>query len=323
MAVLLSLPDLLQTSNMATTNSSRQYLRAMKIKANVQLSLLLIMFVCIIFSCNRQKPEARLLQAGIPAMAATNAKLIEEQLIKSKATKKKIYLTFDDGPNKGTGNVLRTVKEEKIPASFFVVGKHVFDSPAQGETFRELKADSSVELCNHSYTHALNHYTKFYQHPSAVIKDFQRSEAALSLNSKVARMPGRNAWRIDSIDHTDIKTSKAAIDSVYNAGFAVMGWDVEWMFDHKTLDLVTDTDQLLRQIQNMLEASATKTPGHLVLLAHDQAFQKKADVEKLHFLIHELKKNPAYELELASNYPGVKKEKPVTSVMNPVPVLKK
>ncbi len=308
---------------MTTTDSTRQHLQIRKIKATVQLSLLLALFVCFILSCQHQNAESGLLYTGVRAMVAKNATLIESQLIKNKASKKKIYLTFDDGPNKGTGNVLRAVNDEKVPASFFIVGKHVFDSPAQGKTFRELKADSTIELCNHSYSHAHNHYTKFYRHPADVIKDFKRNEATLTLTSKVTRMPGRNAWRIDSNNHTDIKASKAAIDSVYNAGFAVMGWDVEWMFDHKTLDLATDTDQLLRQIKNMLEASETKTPGHLVLLAHDQAFQKAADVEKLHFLIRELKKNPVYELELASNYPGVKNEKPVTSVVNRATGLKK
>jgi hypothetical protein len=86
-----------------------------------------------------------------------------------------------------------------------------------------------------------------------------------------------------------------------------MGWDVEWMFDHKTLSLTKDPDLLLRQIQNMLEANKTKTSGHLVLLAHDQSFQSEAAVEQLHYLFHRLKENPEYELELAHNYPGISK----------------
>lgn len=308
---------------MATKKEQSLSLQKAKGMITKRFGVVLLFIICFMASCNQQKQDAGLMSSEISTLTAKNARLIKEQLIKSKTTKKKIYLTFDDGPNKGTGNVLKTVKEENVPASFFIVGKHVFDSPAQGATFRELKADSSIELCNHSYTHALNHYTKFYQQPAAVIKDFQRNEAALSLSSKVARMPGRNAWRIDTVNHTDIKASKAAIDSVSNAGFAVMGWDVEWMFDHKTLDLAIDTAQLIRQIKNMLDASATKTPGHLVLLAHDQAFQKETDVLKLHWLIHQLKTDPEFELELASNYPGVRKQKPIRSVVNPERKLKK
>ena len=117
-------------------------------------------------------------------------------------------------------------------------------------------------------------------------------------------MPGRNAWRIDSIDHTDITESKAAIDSLHAAGYAIMGWDIEWTFNHKTLAPDADTALLLRRIYNMLEADKTKTPGHLVLLAHDQAYQQAAYVENLRYVVQQLKNNPEYELVLASKYPG-------------------
>jgi peptidoglycan/xylan/chitin deacetylase (PgdA/CDA1 family) len=204
-------------------------------------------------------------------------------------------------------NVLNTVKEDSVPVSFFIVGKHIFDSPEQTATWQQLQADSAIELCNHSYTHALNHYTKFYSHPAAVVKDIEHNQEKLGFKTDVVRMPGRNAWRIGTINRTDIKESKAAIDSVSDAGFDIMGWDVEWMFDHKTLSLVTDTALLLRQIENKLATGKTRTPGHLVLLAHDQSFNSEWAIEQLHYVFRQLKNNPEYELLLAGNYPGIKK----------------
>ncbi|MBL7732848.1 MAG: polysaccharide deacetylase family protein [Chitinophagaceae bacterium] len=227
--------------------------------------------------------------------------------IKKKATaKKKIYLTFDDGPNKGTLNVLNAVKEEQVAVSFFIVGKHVFDSPAQQAVWEQLKADSAIELCNHSYTHALNRYTKFYNDPAGVVADFRKSDEKLDFNNHVVRMPGRNAWRIDSIRVTDIKESRAAIDSVHKAGFDIMGWDIEWSFDHKTFAPDTATGIILRRIRNMLDAGTTRTPGHLVLLAHDQAFQKEEYVQQLLDFLKELKGNEDYEFIMAGKYPGVR-----------------
>ena len=259
-------------------------------------------------SCTQKQKETKE-EKTVPdsTIIKQQQKRIADSLAKLVIQKKKIYLTFDDGPNDGTMNVLNAVKEDSIPVSFFVVGKHVFDSPQQSAIWKELQADSAIELCNHSYTHALNHYSKYYQHPGAVVKDIERNQDSLDFDSRVVRMPGRNAWRIDLINRTDIKESKVAIDAVHNAGFAVMGWDVEWMFDHKTLSLITDTELLLRRIENMLEAEKTKTPGHLVLLAHDQAFQTHESVVQLHYLFQHLKNNPEYELVLAGNYPGVKK----------------
>lgn len=274
---------------------------------------LILLIALPVFSCNQPDKEVKKEQLSVDSTA------IRQQLqhiadsaakVKTAVRRKKIYLTFDDGPNKGTMNVLNAVKEDSIPVSFFIVGKHTKDTPEQQETWQQLKADSAIELCNHSYTHALNHYTKYYEHPADVVKDIESNKEQLGFDNNVVRMPGRNAWRIDSINHTDIKESKVAIDSVHTAGFAIMGWDVEWMFDHKSLDLAMNTDLLLRQVQNMLDAGKTKTKDHLVLLAHDQAFQSEAAVEQLHYLFRQLKANPDYELVLVKNYPGIKKEFP-------------
>ncbi len=270
--------------------------------------LLPVTFIIIILSAceNRkwQKPEYPVAVVDSAAIQQKE-KQRQDSLQKISIAKKKIYLTFDDGPNKGTRNVLQAVKEENIPASFFIVGEHVFDSPKQTQTWELLKVDSTIELCNHSYTHAHNRYTSFYNKPSMVVADFQRSQQALQFSNTIARMPGRNAWRIDTIDHTDIYESSAAIDSLHAAGFNIMGWDIEWMFDHKTLAPDTAIDLMLRRIENMLEAEKTKTPGHLVLLAHDQAFQTEEAIQLLHLVLKSLKNNPEYELVLASRYPGV------------------
>ena len=275
------------------------------------LSFLLL----LITSCTQNKNDLT------PAKAITQnifekTKLNTASLAKPAKPKKKIYLTFDDGPNKGTMKVLQTVKEENIPVSFFIVGQHVFDSPTQTAAWQDMKKDTSIELCNHSYTHASGRYSKFYEDSTLVIKDFEKSANSLSFTNNVTRMPGRNAWRIDSINHTDIKASEKTIDAVHRAGFAVMGWDIEWTFDHKTFAPDENTELLLRKMQNMLDASTTKTPGHLVLLAHDQAFQNEEDIEKLQQFFRQLKNNPQYEFVLASNYPGVKIEKEITSSVN-------
>ncbi len=270
--------------------------------AFIFFSLLLLCFT----SCKEAKKEIKKEPPVTDSMEIKRKQLQPKDTVAKVVTpKKKIYLTFDDGPNEGTMHVLDAVEEDSVPVSFFIVGKHVFDSPAQALIWQQLKADSTIELCNHSYTHALNHYTKYYKNPAGVVKDIERNKEKLGFHTNITRMPGRNAWRIGSIRLTDIKESIAAIDSVHKAGFDIMGWDVEWMFDHKTLALVTDTAQLLRQIENKLASGKTRTPGHLVLLAHDQSFNSESAVEKLHYVFRQLKNNPEYELVLAETYPGV------------------
>lgn len=222
-----------------------------------------------------------------------------------KKKKKKIYLTFDDGPNKGTRNVLDIVKDENVPVTFFIVGEHVFASLNQQTTWDSLQIAKQIEICNHSYTHAWhNKFEKFYESPDSVVADFQRAHDSLDLKNNIVRTPGRNTWRIDSLQFTDLKKSKAAVDSLQKAGFIVMGWDLEWHYDHKELTVKNSADDLLKQIDSVFSHKRTRSPEHLVLLAHDQVYGKSKDSAELRQFIQKLKLKEEYELSIATNYPG-------------------
>jgi peptidoglycan-N-acetylglucosamine deacetylase len=278
--------------------------------ANTQyfLSLFIVFFI---LACREREASheseirrRKSVKAETPdSTAIRNASSIDT-LVKAAHYKMKVYLTFDDGPNAGTMNVLDAVIAEEVPASFFLVAKHVYDSREQFHTWEKLRTTAGIELCNHSYSHAGNKYSRFYQHPQMVISDFIRSNDSLQFQNKVARMPGRNAWRIDSMQHTDVKASREAIDSVHLAGFNIMGWDMEWNFDHTTFVPDADTTLFFRRMENLLRDSATRTPGHLVILAHDQAFRTEEDIKLLRAVLARLKNHPDFELVLASKYPG-------------------
>lgn len=83
-----------------------------------------------------------------------------------------------------------------------------------------------------------------------------------------------------------------------------MGWDLEWHFDHTDLAVKNSADDLLRQIDSVFNNKKTRSPEHLVLLAHDQAYQKPKDSTELRLLIQKLKLKDDYELSIASSYPG-------------------
>ncbi len=226
-----------------------------------------------------------------------------------KKKKKKIYLTFDDGPNKGTRKVLGIVQQEQVPVTFFLIGEHVFASTSQRATWDSLRVDSSIELCNHSHTHAWhNRYNKFYEEPDSVVNDFKRCRDSLELTNTITRTPGRNIWRVDTLSYTDLKKSAAAADSLQQAGFTIIGWDLEWHYDHKSFTLKNKSDELLMQIDSLFAGNKTRIPEHLVILAHDQVYDDSNDSAELHQLIKKLKARDEYELLVTSRYPGVKPE---------------
>jgi peptidoglycan-N-acetylglucosamine deacetylase len=230
--------------------------------------------------------------------------------VKTTKAKKKIYLTFDDGPNRGTRNVLDIVQQENIPVTFFIVGEHVYASPAQQQVWDSLRATPNVEIANHSYTHAHNRYDHFYQEPGTVVKDMERTRDSLLPGTNIVRAPGRNSWRIDTLHFTDIKKSKAAMDSLQQAGFIVMGWDLEWKYDQKTFGVKNTADEMMQQIDSLFKKGKTRLPNNLVLLAHDQVYRSPADSTELRSFIQKLKSRDDYELELVSSYPAIKSREP-------------
>jgi peptidoglycan/xylan/chitin deacetylase (PgdA/CDA1 family) len=223
-----------------------------------------------------------------------------------KKKKKTIYLTFDDGPNKGTKNMMHIVQDEEIPVTLFIVGEHVYGSTAQAAIFDSLVNCKYFEIANHSFTHAFeNKFAKFYQVPDSVVNDFKRCADSLHLTANIIRTPGRNIWRTELIKSTDINSSVTAADSLYAKGFIEIGWDLEWHFDNK-LNLKNSSDEMMQQIDSMFTNAKTKTSDHLVLLAHDQVYEDPADSMELRQFIIKLKAKNEYNFEPVSRYPNLK-----------------
>ena len=265
----------------------------------------LVILLIALAACNKIEKGSAIQYSYIPPPDSVK---IAAAPAPKKKKKKKIYLTFDDGPNKGTRKVLNIVQQEQVAVTFFVIGEHVFASTSQKATWDSLKVAQSIELCNHSYTHALhNQFSEFYKEPDTVVKDFERCRDSLGLDNNIGRTPGRNIWRVDTLSYTDLKKSAIAADSLQQAGFIIVGWDLEWHYDHKSFTLKNTSDDLLRQIDSLFAWNKTRTPEHLVLLAHDQVYDDANDSSELHQLIKKLKGREEYELVLTSKYPGVKK----------------
>ena len=82
-------------------------------------------------------------------------KLFPSLVWKMPTNEKKVWLTFDDGPNPKTSPfILNLLKESNVKATFFCVGKNIEGYP---EIFKRIKADGH-SIGNHTYSH-LNGFT--------------------------------------------------------------------------------------------------------------------------------------------------------------------
>ena len=218
--------------------------------------------------------------------------------------KRYIYLTFDDGPNRGTSNLLKITDKYQIPITAFVVGKHAYDSKTQAKNLVELESNKLVELANHSYSHAENRYSEFYKHPENVVQDFDRARDSIKFKNKYARTPGRNIWRSANINATDIKTSKTSADELQRAGYVLVGWDLEWKPDTQ-MKLKGSHKEMSKKIDSIFFNDLEKTSRHLVFLTHDQYLQDDDSVKELDLFISGLQNSNRFEFRKISDYPNI------------------
>ncbi|MEW2067718.1 polysaccharide deacetylase family protein [Streptomyces sp. NPDC007346] len=83
-----------------------------------------------------------------------------------------IALTFDAGPGKDTPELLDILKEKKVHATFFLLGKnHVVKHP---DTVRRLQ-DEGHEVANHTWTHKI----LTDQEPDAIRAELEKTQVAI------------------------------------------------------------------------------------------------------------------------------------------------
>jgi peptidoglycan/xylan/chitin deacetylase (PgdA/CDA1 family) len=152
----------------------------------------------------------------------------EEILRSVPAAGKKVALTFDDGPSSSyTLDYLKVLRENQVPATFFLVGRHAQKNPS----LVTMIAGEGHEIANHTFDHP--DLRKCDE--KAITEQIARTSDLLSQWSqqeiKLMRPPGGNIspglskvvaamnlrivmWAIDPRDWEKNKTSEEIIESV-------------------------------------------------------------------------------------------------------------
>lgn len=130
-------------------------------------TILTIILMIKVFSLEKEVAE---LQAGRLELEQQTAEL-KEAAITPEPTKvpekKKVYLTFDDGPGSRTEEILDILKENEIKATFFVTGK----AGDEAEKIYKKIVKGGHTLGMHSYSHI---YDEIYESKETFSKDFKK-----------------------------------------------------------------------------------------------------------------------------------------------------
>jgi peptidoglycan/xylan/chitin deacetylase (PgdA/CDA1 family) len=213
-----------------------------------------------------------------------------------------LYLTFDDGPLKGSEKVNVIAAFDSIKINVFIIGKFVFKNDSTRQFFKAYQDNPFIEIGNHSFTHANSHYHSYYQHPEEVMSDFFLNNDTLHLINKITRLPGRNCWRINGISRNDVEDEKAAADSLVSYKYKVFGWDIEWHSDSEGKMIETATD-IFDKIEIIAGRKTSLTPNNIVILCHDPMLVDPYNESELRLFIKEVKASGNYQFEHLSNYP--------------------
>ncbi len=138
-------------------------------------------------------------KTGKKKTAQAMGKVEEEKQMKEemKKTKKRAYLTFDDGPSDQTEKILKILREKNVKATFFVVGK---EGEYAKKVYRKIIADGNA-LGLHSYSHD---YSEIYSSIEKYKKDLEKLQIYLKKVTgreiKIYRFPGGSSNSIAKIN---------------------------------------------------------------------------------------------------------------------------
>ena len=210
------------------------------------------------------------------SVAFTEKQLETIENIYDDTQEKRVFLTFDDGPNMSvTPFILDLLKQENIKATFFVLGTRAEYNPE----LIQREFEEGHYIANHGYSHV---YREIYQDTDSVFNEYNATEAVIqdalgnpNYHSKLFRFPGGSTGGY----YRDIK--EEAKDALRDNGIASLDWNA-LSRDAEGAKTVEDL------VQNVIETVEDKES--VVILMHDAA-DKILTYEALPEIIQYLRDN--------------------------------
>ena len=204
-----------------------------------------------------------------------------------------LALTFDDGPDpRWTPAILNILKQENVPATFFIIGKN-------GQTYPDLVrriVDEGHEIGNHTYTH-----------PNLGEIPLSLTELELNATQRLIESEvGRSTVLLRPPYFGDAEADKPQeVEPALVAqrlGYIIVGVRI----DPDDWQLPVTADQIVKRTIDRAMDSNPETRGEIILL-HDSGGDRSATIEALPTLIHELKAR-GFRFVLASDLAGLSRD---------------
>jgi cellulose synthase/poly-beta-1,6-N-acetylglucosamine synthase-like glycosyltransferase/peptidoglycan/xylan/chitin deacetylase (PgdA/CDA1 family) len=211
-----------------------------------------------------------------------------------------IALTFDDGPDpRWTARILDILKQEGVPATFFVMGKN---GQANPDLLRR-EVNEGHEVGNHTFTH-----------PNLGEIPLRITDLELNATQRlIESVTGRSTvlFRPPYFGDAEADTPEEVEPAIRakDLGYVMVGLRI----DPADWKPGVTADQIVQRTIDRAQDKNPETRGQVVLL-HDSGGDREATIEALPSLIHELKAR-GFQFVLVSDLGGWSRDQ----VMPPLP----
>lgn len=242
-----------------------------------------LLFFSLVFGCKQRSENVKLLKEPI---------ITDTYLQNNPDSGVRIFLTFDDGPYQTTPQLAQLLDNLKLKASFFIVGSQIKFSNQYDSIFRATKGNKHFRIYNHTFSHAVTkgRIHRYYRYPNKVWDDISINKSLISTGGDITRLPGKNAWRIDSfVRGLDYETYKL-IDFLKKdqKDESIVGWDVEWNLKHSKSR--EEVDSLINEISSLILRDSSRQK-EVVILSHDYLYRTKESLDNFTYFVQRLKDN--------------------------------
>ncbi|WP_052404723.1 polysaccharide deacetylase family protein [Bacillus rubiinfantis] len=196
-----------------------------------------------------------------------NAQVAYSKQSKGEWKKRRIYLTFDDGPSTVSHDIIAQLKKYHYKATFFMIDGNIRRYPEAVKLM--VKSGEGVGL--HSVSHDVN---RFYSSVHTVITELQQNQQTLK------EISGKESNLIRTPYGSSPHMKPEYREAVNKAGFKMWDWNIDskdWYY--KDNRYVTNVIEQLTRLQNHQEP--------IVILLHE----RKETLTHLPKLLAYLKKN--------------------------------
>lgn len=221
------------------------YILIVKLRVNVMIKRVfqcIILFLTITMYASSNTEATTVLPAEHHPNTETNS-----------PSQKIAYLTFDDGPNKYTPQILNILKEKNGKATFFVIGGKV---PHYSKTMRRL-----IKEGHYIGLHSMSHDVKrlYTGDPSTLIEEMEQTQNIVQqitqLNTHLVRVP------YGSMPYL----KKNYRDALVSAQYKMWDWTID-TYDWKSYD---NPSAILERVRNQSDEQVE------VILMHDSSVTVK------------------------------------------------